>query len=94
MASNRGWHYGWGRRPGARRAKLGSQLDHHSHNGQPTLWSTNTPQLQGHDHRQTALKNPEDLAHSGLTPHQRASVQGGNRLEKFESVFDACKQRR
>jgi hypothetical protein len=34
-------------------------------------------------HRQTALMNPEDLDHSGFTPHQRATVQAGNKLKNI-----------
>jgi anaerobic selenocysteine-containing dehydrogenase len=43
--------------------------------------------FRGMPHRQTILMNPEDLAHSGLTPHQRVTVQGeAGRLENIEVI--------
>jgi hypothetical protein len=41
-----------------------------------------------------ALMNPEDLAPSSLTSHQRATMQVGIGSKKFESVLAACKQQR
>jgi hypothetical protein len=38
--------------------------------------------------------NPEDLAPSSLTSHQRVTMQVGIGSNKFESVLAACKQRR
>jgi molybdopterin-dependent oxidoreductase alpha subunit len=42
---------------------------------------------RGMPHRQTILMNPEDLAATGLAPHQRVSVQGdAGRLDDIEVI--------
>jgi len=45
------------------------------------------------EHRQTLLINPEDLAASGLRPHQRVSVQGeAGVLEGIELIPGAIRR--
>jgi hypothetical protein len=94
VASNRGWHYGWGGDLAQGERGLVLSLITARTKASSTPWSTNSPQLPGHDHRQTVLMNPEDLAPSSLTSHQRVTMQVGIGSNKFESVLAACKQRR